>query len=273
MVVSGLFFWAVFTYIAAPPKANNIAVIAPHKALYAVELKTMRSGSQIVNISGNLAYEGQVSCNAWQSTHQFNMRYDYADNSSHQLSNSFATFETFDGKEMDFISKREIDGRAQKITRGIARKNDDSVVVTYTSPKAGEMELPAGVLFPMAHTMDVLEHIKKGDVFFKAIMFDGTDDRGPVEVNAVIGASVGDRVSAFSDIKDIDADLLHAPARRINLAYFPSQNSSQIPEYEMQVIFHENGIISEMVVEYEDFSVLQKLVALEALDSACDNPL
>jgi len=36
-------------------------------------------------------------------------------------------------------------------------------------------------------------------------------------------------------------------------------------DYEMDVIFHENGIISDMFIEYKDFSVTQKLVALEKI--------
>lgn len=37
----------------------------------------------------------------------------------------------------------------------------------------------------------------------------------------------------------------------------------------MSLIFHENGVVSDMVVEYKDFSVTQKLVALEPLSDAC----
>ena len=37
------------------------------------------------------------------------------------------------------------------------------------------------------------------------------------------------------------------------------------------MIFHESGIISDMLVEYQDFSVTQKLIALEKIDAvSCD---
>jgi hypothetical protein len=36
----------------------------------------------------------------------------------------------------------------------------------------------------------------------------------------------------------------------------------------MSLVFHENGLISDMLIEYDDFSVTQKLVALEKVDAA-----
>jgi hypothetical protein len=32
---------------------------------------------------------------------------------------------------------------------------------------------------------------------------------------------------------------------------------------------HENGVISDMLIEYDDFSVTQKLIALEPVKSTC----
>ena len=36
------------------------------------------------------------------------------------------------------------------------------------------------------------------------------------------------------------------------------------------LIFHENGVISDMYVDYGNFSVTQKLTAIEPLGDACD---
>jgi len=56
------------------------------------------------------------------------------------------------------------------------------------------------------------------------------------------------------------------------MAFFPLAMDSADSEYEMDIIFHENGIISNMLVEYKDFSVSQKLIALEKIkDNGCED--
>ena len=51
---------------------------------------------------------------------------------------------------------------------------------------------------------------------------------------------------------------------------FPLHSESEVADYEMSIVFHENGVISDMFIEYDDFSVRQKLLALEPLESGCD---
>ena len=49
------------------------------------------------------------------------------------------------------------------------------------------------------------------------------------------------------------------------MAVFPVKDREEESDYEMSMNFHENGIISDMLIEYDDFSVKQKLVALEKI--------
>ena len=56
------------------------------------------------------------------------------------------------------------------------------------------------------------------------------------------------------------------------MAFFPMKTATAISDYEMNAVIHENGIISDMRVDYKDFSVTQKLVALERLKTTlCDS--
>ena len=47
------------------------AGFVPHKALYEIRLAETKSGSQIVNISGQMFYEWKSACDAWISDHRF----------------------------------------------------------------------------------------------------------------------------------------------------------------------------------------------------------
>jgi hypothetical protein len=164
------------------------------------------------------------------------------------------------------------DGQLIEELRGSATlKPDGSGEAIYTMPKGLEYDLPSGTYFPMGHTAQVVAAARAGKKFFSSVIFDGSDEEGPIDISTFIGKPVDVPVHYKNNPK-IDQKLLAAPARMIRLAYFPMAEPSESADYEMNVIFHENGIISDMVIEYDDFTVTQKLVALEALPRDCTGP-
>lgn len=241
----------------------------PHKALYEVELTGTKSGSQIVNLEGQMLYEWQSSCDAWLSNHQFNLFYEYADSPAMQITSDFSTFESFDGQTLDYTSQRKRDGELFDQVRGRAmlEEGKDGEAV-YTLPEGLSYALPAGALFPMRHTLSVMEAVKGGKKFYNATVFDGSDEDGPVEINAFIGKPA----VSMADVEptaNIDTTLLNTKAWNVRLAFFPVINPEPMADYEMSMNFHENGVISFMEIEYEDFSVEQRLVALEKVEKGC----
>jgi len=248
------------------------AGLVPHKALYDIGLLETRSGSQIVNISGRMFYEWQPGCEAWNTNHRFNLLYEYADSPAMQVTSDFSTYEAFDGSALDFVSVRKRDGEVFEEIRGRAMRGERDgvpyVEVDYKRPEETTEPLPDATLFPMAHTLKVLEAIKRGDTFYKAPIFDGSDASGAVDVNVFIGKALN-AMAAMDPSPDFDTRLLNVPARRVRMAFFPVGDEEAVSDYEMDVAFHQNGVISDMTIEYDDFTVSQKLVALEKLNAAC----
>jgi hypothetical protein len=242
---------------------------APHKALYEVKLSETKNGSQIVNISGQMMYEWQRTCDSWLSDHRFNMLYEYADAPSMRLVSNFSTFESVDGVSLDFSSQRKNNGETFEEIRGYA----EGAKATYRLPEDIEIDLPAGTLFPISHTVQVAKQIREGRAFYNATIFDGSDTEGPVEVSSFIGKPAK-HDPAYKGVEQIDLSLIQSPAHNVRLAFFPlsSEKDQGESDYEMDLIFHENGVISDMTVEYDAFTVTQKLVALEPLETQCEQP-
>ncbi len=242
--------------------------LVPHKALYNVQLVATHSGSQILNISGQMIYEWKPSCDAWVTDHRFKLNYEYADSPGMKITSDFSTFESADGKNFDFTSRRQRDGDLYQEIRGRADNDIDAKKhggkAFYSLPENLTYDLTPGTLFPMGHTLALLDSAKAGKKFFSASVFDGSDEDGPIEINAFIGKKV-DPLAAITDFKNIDKDLLKGPAWNVRMAVFPLSNQEESSDYEMSLVFSENGIISDMLIEYDDFSVTQKLVALEKI--------
>ena len=262
-----------FLLIAFIPMTANAAELkvpgqdlglVPHKALYKVELESARSGSQVVNISGQMYYEWGYDCDAWTSKHRFNVLYEYADSPTMRITSDFSNFEAFDGSTLDYSVIREQNGKQYEEIRGHADAYADKEgAAIFNQPPGLTHELPAGTLYPTMHTIKVIEAAKEGKKFYNAVIFDGSDDEGPVEINAFMGKK-RDGLQGFEEENVvIDKELLKGSAQEIQLAFFPLKENKEEVDYEMQLVLHHNSVISDMVIDYGDFSVSQKLVALE----------
>ncbi len=253
--------------IGALPKLSN-QDIQPHKALYDIKMISSSNGSQIINISGTMYFEWKPTCEAWTTDHRFNLTYEYADSPAMRVTSDFSTWESLDGKLFNFSSRRSRDGDLYEEIRGQAERFEDGTgKATYTMPEGLEFDLPIGFVFPMQHTLDVIAAMKQPNApFLNRTLFDGSDIEGPIEVNAFIGKPAN-AIARIDNVPKIDLGLLNGKARDVQMAFFPLlDNEVFASDYEMNALFHENSVISDMVIDYNEFSISQKLTALERVE-------
>ena len=239
--------------------------LVPHKALYDIRLSARRSSARVANITGKMFYEWVPACDAWTSRHRFDMTYEYLEAPAVRVTSDFATHESFDGKDFNFTLQRRRGGDLFEEIRGSA--GADKAV--YAMPDGLTFDLPKGTLFPTAHTLAVLDKIKSGAKFYKATLFDGSDAEGPVDINSFIAGPDAYTPPPDGSSPAIDENLLKARGWKLRLAFFPLQTSDAASDYEMSVVFHENGVMSNMDIDYGDFSITQTLRALEPLEESC----
>jgi len=241
--------------------------LIPHQALYEINMTATRSGSQVVNISGKMFYEWKQTCDAWTTDHRFNLFYEYADSPGTQVASNFSTYEAFDGKSFNFYSQRKRDGETYEELRGsadITKKGTSKAI--FSMPDDITFDLPDGTNFPMTHTVNMIKTAMNGDVIYSAPVFDGSDAEGPIEINAVIGKPVN-AMSIVTPRDEINMSLVNTPAWKARMAVYPLNSDAAEADYEMSLVFHENGLISDMEIDYEDFSVSQSLIALKKLEN------
>lgn len=275
--VSIFTFSVCLLWSAAIDAKNNVdqalaSGMVAHDALYSVRLVETKSHSQVTNITGDLRYRWRAVCEAWESEHKFDLRYEYADREMMHVKSDFVLYEDFDQQYLNFTTRRSLNGRETERFTGAAEVGmggEDGGRVTFTQPENKSLALPAGTMFPMAHTIDLLRAMRAGEKFHTAILFDGSDEKGPVQINAVIGPVISERDRERDESGVIDQSLLQGKSYRARLAFFPLESAEMTADYEMDIILHENGIISDMRLEYQDFTIEQKLKALKAQDHGC----
>ena len=141
-----------------PVSAQAAPKLTPHKALYDVSLTSVQSGSQISDIYGEMFFEWKQTCDAWVTDHRSNLVYQYTDGKLVRITTDFVTYESLDGKSLDFTSRRTRNGEIFEEVRGHADLDDNHVgEAAYAEPMQIQYDLPAQSYFPMDHTKAILE--------------------------------------------------------------------------------------------------------------------
>jgi hypothetical protein len=263
-------FGVVFMPVTQTAWAAPYAGLSPHKAHYELEMISRKNGNPIVNVTGSLIFELKNDCEAWISTHQLDITYHYAESPPIHLASELVTYEPFDGTSLDYNARRFRDDELVEEVRGHADMNPKTLSgkATYSLPEEKTYDL-VNTSLPMQHTIKLRDAMKSGKRIYSQVVFDGSEGNGPLEINAVIGKKVNPR-RYFTNHDDLEWSLLDNVAHHIRLAFFPDDSQLESPEYEMTALLHENGIISDLIVDYPDLSIHQIMTNLETVeDVAC----
>lgn len=258
--------------LACPSSAlagqNNIPLVA-HKSLYSFRLASLGTTAGLTAISGQVFYEQDDTCDAWTTDHRATMEYYYAGQPPQVNASHYVAFESKDAQQFHFNSERQEGGKRTERLRGaLAPDENGTAVAQYTRPPELAFDLPQGYLLPTNHTIEVIRRARQGERFFSSVLFDGTDAEGPVEVNAFIGHKLTavEIATLVGQNSKIDSSLLSPDAWKVRMAIFPlATKDDMTPVYEMQIVLHDNGVVSHTLVDYDSFSLEQVLEALEKI--------
>lgn len=237
------------------------ADLAPHRAVYAMGLSTIKPGSSIVGASGTMTYQIDDSCDGWVVENRIAMNYAYSEGGQMQSTTDFITWESKDGLHYKFRMRKTRDGQVTEDIEGAAdlKGKGQGGTAQFIRPEPVKMTLPKGTLFPTEHTARLLDVANGGGRSLWKVVFDGSDVEGMYEVNALIG-----RQSTTLPAK-AGSPLTGAPSWPVRLAFFPMATTESVPEFEMALAYHPNGVAREIVQSFKNFSLTGRLQSIEAL--------
>jgi hypothetical protein len=252
---------AVFAALTAVPVEAGQARsdFAPHRALYSMSLGDTKTDSGVTDVQGRMAFEWREDCDGWVVEQRYAMRYFGASNTVREVDTTFATWESKDGKRYRFfVTNRPGSGSPPRIEGFASHPGASGTgMARFTVPDEADFELPTSALFPSAHTFAMINAALAGGKFFAAPMFDGSEVEGPTSVSAVLGRERSDT--------DAAEPLLRGRHWPVRMAFFAADSRASEPTYEMSATMHSNGVASNLILDYGDFTVKVDLKTLEAL--------
>ncbi|BBK31331.1 uncharacterized protein DUF1849 [Stella humosa] len=266
---------AVFFCLAlALPCSVEAGTIAPHRALYDLSLASARASGGVVGVQGRMLFEWGDACDGWTVQQRYRMRLSQAQDDEVEIVSSLASWESKDGMRYRFALKKKRGDEPEEEVRGSARLDGPGRGgrARFVRPEESKLDLPRGTVFPSTHTIEVIRRAEAKEHFFGRRVFDGSEVEAPVDVSAFIGPAKpagGDGVKPAAGEAGKTRNLADRPGWKVRLAFFPSASKDPLPDYEIGLVLLDNGVSSDMLIDYGDFTVRARLKELEPVRGGC----
>lgn len=244
--------------------------IQPHRAIYALDLDSARSSSQVTDVDGRMMFAWEDGCDGWTIEQRYLMTFLYAQGPEIERQITYTSWEAKDGTRFTFTYRAASNGEVLEEYRGSAELDapGGAGIATYRLPEDRTQDLPANTWFPTSHTLELLRVANAGQPFFAANLFDGSGEAGLAFVNAFTAVAPTAETEEIPDSEAIDAALLSVPVHGVQMTFFTIPGDESVPDYEMAVDLYDNGIVDNMRIDYGDFALSADLEDLEALEVA-----
>lgn len=261
--VAALMAGACFAGSGVPSAfATPATGLAPHRAVYDLKLKDATERSGIAGMYGRMVYEFNGSpCDGYTVSFRFVTQVNTGEE-TRLTDQQTTTYEDLKNGSFRFLTRSFTDEKLDKEVRGTAREDKEGVSVDLTAPDTKQVELAAS-RFPTEHMLDVIEHARKGERFFEARLFDGSDAGDKtLMTTAVVGKKEMPKAG------DPDADKAGSFSKEafwpVSIAYYnDTSEGDALPVYRMSFKLYENGITRDLTMDYGEFVLSGKLAKLE----------
>ncbi len=255
--------------VLAAPAAERAeaATLAPHRAVYTMSLVSAEASSDIATARGVFSIDLEQSCGGWTFNQAMQLERQHVTGEAIDFVLEFSSFESFDGLSYQFTSRTLTQDTVIDEYRGAAERDavDDPGEALYVVPEGRRVALPAGTVFPMQHTLLVLEAAERGERVVFRKFFDGLrPDESPFDANVIIlDGPMPAAEGPATGLEETNAALMAYEWWPLRVAFFPGVGQESVPDFELESKTQTNGVAREYVFDYGDFVMRADLARIE----------
>lgn len=259
---------------ATVSSAEETIAFAPHRAIYEVGLERSTPGSGIAHLVGRMVYE--MTGNACEG---YTQSYRYVTVSTDQEGSSqtgdlrSTSWEDGKGSRLRFNTDQYQDHKLFQSTVGTAERKSASgpITVELTNPEKQQLSLAPVVYFPMQHSAALIEAARAGKRFFSADIYDGSEKGVKISTTTAVIGRESPPGGVRSPAKfDADPRLASVPSWPISISFFEPNTDKidAVPTAEQSYRFYANGVSTDLVSDFGDYTLRFEIASLEFLESA-----
>ena len=246
---------------------------APHRAVYEIELANTTAGSGVADMSGRMVYElNGTECDGYTQNMRFVTRMSNQEGVETVNDLRSSSWEEAGGKRLRFSSSQYQNDQMAEASQGDAVRDPGktSATVDLVKPAKQKVKLPDDIYFSMQHAVALLTAARKGDTLFTANLYDGSEKGDKYyTTTSVIGKKfAAGPAKELAEFKDADK-LSGLDSWPVAISYFEPGKDKQdaAPTYELTFRYYENGVTSDMKIDYGEFAIKGKLKELTFLEA------
>ena len=251
--------------------------LAAHRAFYALEATKLDASSGYSSIDGKLAYEltGNV-CDGYSVSFRIVNNYVQTEKTAQLIDTQLATWESGDGLEMNFRQKQYLNSNLQGEQKLDVKRNKtgDDAKGVMTAPKDLEYTVPGQAVFPSTHLLRLIGAAEKGLNHDVSLVYDGSDDDHTFKAVTFIGKKREPGSFAPDASNPETAALKGVASWPMSVSYYSMEkDAADTPVYQSSFNVYENGVATELMLDYGSYALKGHLTKLELLSSGtCNKP-
>jgi EipB-like len=250
------------------PTAAGAVTLASHRAIYDLEISRLDSGSGYSNVEGRLAYELTGSaCEGWAVNYRIANRYVLPEKPAQILDTQLTTWESGDGLEMNLSQKQFVDSSLDSEERiNVKRpKLGAEAHGEMTKPKDEEFTVAGEALFPSTHQTKLLNAALNGESRDVSLVFDGSDGSKTYKAISFIGRKRAPGSFSVDQANSVTEPLRGIASWPMTVSYYPAEGGADTPSYQSSFNMYENGVSTDLVLDYGTYALKGKLSKLDML--------
>ena len=238
-----------------------------HRAVYELSLNHTSSTTAITGAEGRYVFDLEDVCDGYTLNERLVVRLA-RDGGTVLTDYRLSAYEAEDGHLYRFSTETEFNGASGQSASGDLSVEDESAEVHYKD--SDTISFDEEVLPPLAHIRAIIEAAMAGEERYAATVFDGDIEKPVFYAVTRISAIEGE-----PEIEDIDGfeDIEGRESWTIDSVYFPPADSndaeSSVPEFRFTAILYDNGVVTDLVLDYLDFALDARLAEVQVHDSMC----
>ena len=212
--------------------------ILPHRASYDVSVRMLRGYDLDASGSGIDEWRTEDHCETWMFSAMAIVHFELGQHTEYTYRETLY-FEAKDGSWFRFQDETtNSDGTVLSSGEAVAGKAGRILI---EEPVSSSAELPDGVFFPMAFTIDVLERAEKGERFMNHVVFDGVD-----------GAAISQFTTFVESREESDG---HSVWNVKTSIFYESDSAG--PDWEISARLRDDGVID--LISYDNGDLVMTL--------------
>ena len=236
-------------------------------ALYNLSLAKVRT-HDVTGATGQMRFSVIDGCTGWATTQHMTLLIRNADGTLNKSVTDYITWESKDGKTLTFtLREKDNDGKLTVDDAGTATHSgaNGTGTIVYTTPKSTVLAMPPGTLFPMAHTQALIDAGKTNQKFISVPLFDGTTADGAQHTFVAVLGHRGPQLASFPALSPLPSDI-------VDIAFFERKNSDETPDFRSQMRYYDDGVATDILLDFGDFVMKGKLDRLTIPAASCPKP-